>query len=76
MSALQKNVSIASGGLGATLQVKTILVTMVTKILELATKLQPKSPKIEKEDWKCELNLATKMFHWRPNLSSRWPTGH
>ena len=28
----------------ATLQVKTILVAMATKILELATKLQPKSP--------------------------------
>ena len=27
----------------ATLQVKTILVTMVTKILELASKLEPKS---------------------------------
>ena len=28
----------------ATLQVKTILVAMATKILELATKLEPKSP--------------------------------
>ena len=27
-----------------TLQVKTILVAMATKILELATKLEPKSP--------------------------------
>ena len=28
----------------STLQVKTILVAMVTKILELGTKLEPKSP--------------------------------
>ena len=28
----------------STLQVKTILVAMATKILELATKLEPKSP--------------------------------
>ena len=30
-----------------TLQVKTILVAMVTKILELVTKLEQKSPKIK-----------------------------
>ncbi len=37
------------------MQVKTILVAMETKILELATK-------IEKKDWKCELNLRLKFF--------------
>ena len=57
-------------------KLRPFLVAMATKILELVTKLEPKSPAWRlklRRDWKHELNLATKIFHWWPNLSSRWP---
>ena len=38
------NLRQVSNGKNSTLQGKTILVAMATKILELATKLEPKSP--------------------------------